>query len=76
MMLLMWHNFLLHLWERLYNDFFRVCVMPKNLKFYDLKGRKSFSTGKYTAVTRKGRRFAVATAPSGAKAWRILGKKK
>ena len=47
----------------------------KKLKFYDLKAKKSFSTDKYTAKTKKGRRFAVAKTPSGSTAWRILGKK-
>ncbi|MFW6121617.1 MAG: hypothetical protein ACOC80_12060 [Petrotogales bacterium] len=48
--------------------------MAKRLKFYDLKAKKSFNTDKYRIVTRKGRRFAVAKAPSGAESWRILGK--
>jgi len=46
------------------------------LNFYDLKGKKKFSTNAYKVQTRKGRRFAVAKAPSGSQAWRILGKKK
>jgi hypothetical protein len=46
------------------------------LKFYDLKGKKSFQTDKYKAVKKSGRNFVVATAPSGATAWRIVGKKK
>ena len=45
------------------------------LKFYDLRGKKSFSTSAYKTQVRKGRRFAVAKAPSGSPAWRILGKK-
>jgi len=47
--------------------------MPK-LNFYDMKGREKFSTDKYEVVTKSGRRFAVAEAPSGAKAFRIVGK--
>ena len=47
--------------------------MNEKLKFYDLKGKKSFTTDKYTMVTKKGRRFAVAKAPSGIDSWRILG---
>lgn len=47
--------------------------MPK-LKFYDLKARKSFHTDKFKTVVKKGRKFAVATAPSGIKSWRIIGR--
>ena len=51
--------------------------MPQ-LKFYDLKKKKSFTTDKFKFVmksTRSGKRyFAVATAPSGVKSWRIVGK--
>ncbi len=46
------------------------------LKFYDLKGKKSFVTDKYRIETRKGRRFAVTKAPSGCESWRIIGKAK
>ena len=49
--------------------------MPK-LKFYDLKRKKAFTTDKYKVVTKKvkgkPRKFAVATAPSGIQAWRII----
>ena len=45
------------------------------LKFRDMRARKSFETDKFTIVTRSGRRFAVATAPSGVKSFRIVGKK-
>lgn len=48
--------------------------MPK-LKFYDVKGKKSFSTDKYKVVVKKGRRFAVAKAPTGIDSYRILPKK-
>jgi len=46
----------------------------EKLKFYDLRGKKSFVTDSYRVVTKKGRKYAVATAPSGATAWRIIGK--
>ena len=45
------------------------------LKFYDLRAKKSFKTDKYTERKKSGRNFAVATAPSGSTAWRILPKK-
>jgi hypothetical protein len=48
--------------------------MAEKLSFYDLKSKKKFNTDKYKIVTKKGRRFAVATAPSGIPSWRILGK--
>jgi hypothetical protein len=47
----------------------------EKLKFYDVKGKKSFSTAAYTPMMKSGRKFAVATAPSGAKAYRIMAKK-
>lgn len=47
--------------------------MPE-LKFYDLKARRSFVTDKYSIVRKKGRRFAVARAPSGIPSYRILGR--
>ena len=46
----------------------------KTLKFYDLKKKKSFNTNIYKIITKSGRRFAVATTPSGIKSWRIVGK--
>ena len=46
----------------------------KTLKFYDVKGKKSFTTSKYVIKKKGKRKFAVADAPSGIKAWRILGK--
>jgi len=46
----------------------------KKLKFYDLGAKKSFSTDKYVAKTKSGRKFAVAKGPSGRSSWRILGK--
>jgi hypothetical protein len=49
--------------------------MAEKIKFYDLKAKKSFTTDKYKVVVKKGKRFAVAKAPSGIDSWRILGKK-
>ena len=46
----------------------------EKLSFYDLKAKKKFTTDKYRTVTKKGRKFAVAKAPSGIESWRILGK--
>lgn len=49
------------------------------LKFYDVKKKKSFTTDKYKVVnkknskTKKMMKFAVAKAPSGIEAWRVLG---
>lgn len=45
------------------------------LSFYDLRARKKFTSEKYKLVTKGGRNFAVATAPSGVASWRIVGKK-
>jgi hypothetical protein len=50
--------------------------MAIKLKFYDLKKKKAFSTDKYKLVVKKGRHFAVATAPSGIPAWRIVASPK
>jgi|TARA_Y100000296_G_C5178678_1_gene261771 hypothetical protein len=51
----------------------------EKLNFYDLKKKKSFETNKYKVVTKtvrgKKRKFAVAVAPSGIKAWRIISSK-
>ena len=47
----------------------------EKLKFYDLKGKKIFYSSNYKIVVKKGRRFAVTDAPSGIKAWRIVGGK-
>lgn len=49
-------------------------VIMKPLKFYDLKTKKSFVTSKYDIVIKKGRKMAIAKAPSGIKSSRILGK--
>ena len=47
----------------------------EKLKFFDLRTKKSFTPSSYKIVVKKGRRYAVATAPSGIKSYRILGKK-
>lgn len=51
--------------------------MPK-LKFYDVKGKKSFTTDKFKFTSKKTkagmRYFAIAKAPSGINAWRIVSK--
>ena len=44
------------------------------LKFWDIKTKKSFNADKYTIVPKGGRRFAVTTAPSGIKSYRVIGK--
>lgn len=48
--------------------------MAEELSFYDVKGKKKFKSSNYKVVTKKGRKFAVAKAPSGIDAYRILGK--
>lgn len=50
--------------------------MAEKLNFYDVKGKQKFSTDKYSIKVIKGRRFAVAKAPSGIDAYRIIGKAK
>lgn len=51
--------------------------MPK-LKFYDVKGKKSFTTDKYRFTSKRTkagvRYFAIAKAPSGIDAYRIVSK--
>jgi len=44
------------------------------LKFYDLKAKKAFTTDKFKIEKRGKRTFAIATAPSGIKAFRIVSK--
>ena len=46
----------------------------EELKFYDLSAKKAFKSKTYKFVTKKGRKFAVAKAPSGHDAWRVMGK--
>ena len=48
--------------------------MAEKLTFYDVKGKKKFTSDKYKLVVKKGRKFAVADAPSGIQAWRIIGR--
>ena len=48
--------------------------MAQQLKFYDLKAKKSFITNDYDIITKKGRMYAVADAPSGCKSFRIVAK--
>jgi len=47
--------------------------MPQ-IKFYDVKGKKTFLTDKYRLLMKSGRRFAVAKAPSGIESYRIVSK--
>lgn len=47
----------------------------EKLKFFDLKGKKTFESEEYRIETRKNRRFAVAQSPSGVESWRILPNK-
>jgi|TARA_B100002003_G_C14133279_1_gene545022 hypothetical protein len=44
------------------------------LSFYDVKGKEKFLAKEWKIVVKKGRKFAVAKAPSGIEAYRILGK--
>lgn len=44
------------------------------LKFYDFGAKQSFTTSKYKIVMKKGRKYAVADAPSGSKSWRAVKK--
>jgi len=48
----------------------------EKIKFYDVKGREVFTASKYEFKKKKTKRgikhFAVAKAPSGIKAWRIV----
>ena len=44
------------------------------LNLYDVNGRQKFNSSKYSIVVKSGRRFAVAKAPSGIDAYRIIGK--
>lgn len=54
-----------------------VIKMPQ-LKFRDLSKRKNFMSDKFKIVAKRTKRgttyFAVATAPSGSKSWRIVSK--
>jgi len=46
----------------------------EKLSFYDLKKKKKFMSADYKIKVIKGRRFAICTAPSGIKSYRIMGK--
>ena len=51
--------------------------MPK-IKFFDVKAKKSFTSDRFKLVRKLNKKrvtyFAVADAPSGIKAWRIVSK--
>ncbi len=53
-------------------------MAKQNLKFYDLKKRKSFYTDKYKVFSKKSikgtRYFAETTSPSGTKSTRLISK--
>ncbi len=49
-------------------------MAKQELKFYDMKSKKSFKTSKYRVVKKGRRNFAVAKAPSGVKSYRIISK--
>jgi len=63
--------------RKIYKVGIREFRMPR-LKFYDVKGKTSFTTDKFTLTSRRTTKgmtyFAVAKAPSGIKAWRIVSK--
>ena len=46
--------------------------MEEELEFYDVKGKKKFKTSNYTTEIKNGRKFAIAIAPSGVRAYRIM----
>lgn len=48
----------------------------EKLSFYDMKGKRKFTTSNYTLRSKGGRNFAVTKAPSGIASWRIMGKAK
>jgi len=50
--------------------------MADKLTFYDVKNKKSFSSATYVIKVKGNTRFAVAKAPSGIEAWRIIGRVK
>lgn len=51
----------------------------KRINFYDVKGKKKFMSNKYKLTNKRTKTrmvyFAIADAPSGIKAWRIVSKK-
>ena len=50
--------------------------MAKEMRFYDVKKKKAFSTSKYSRVTKGQAIMLKAKAPSGCDAYRIVGRKK
>jgi hypothetical protein len=46
----------------------------EEIAFFDVKAKKKFKAKQWKVVVKKGRKFAVAKAPSGIDAYRILGK--
>ena len=52
----------------------------EKIKFYDVKKKKGFTSNKFVLKTKRNPRtkrmtyFAVTTAPSGIKSWRIVSK--
>ena len=48
----------------------------EELKFYDVRDKKTFMSNDYKTVVKHNRHFAVAKAPSGVMAWRIVGESK
>jgi hypothetical protein len=49
-------------------------MAKKKLKFWDLKGRKSFLSDEYKIVVKKGRTFAISKTPSGSLSYLIVKK--
>lgn len=49
-----------------------IYMAKETLSFYDLRAKKKFNTSNYTIVTKGGRHFAVAKAPSGVDSYRIV----
>jgi len=47
--------------------------MPQ-LKFYDLRAKKTFMTDKFKVEKKGKRHFAITTAPSGVTSYRIISK--
>ena len=60
------------------DELWGIKMVKMQLKFYDVKSKRSFNTSSYKIVrkTVKGntRKFAVAKAPSGIESWRVLPK--
>ena len=56
------------------NSGWRKIKQGENLNFYDIKAKKKFSSSDWKTKTKSGRKFAIAKAPSGIDAYRIIGK--